>query len=343
MPLYSSITGLDINIKLQITPKYAIPRALSSEVLGELRSLINTSLSTFVALKSRIRTVFYGPKKSKNGNKYYVFDIILFNSSNTIYFKSSLNEIRAFYGNLKTKNIIYVSGYKIPIEINFSHTLVRKLKYYYDLSRYDDGSFRVIDSKTMEDVKERPSRTLSNLNWCNRVPVNVDNETERIGEDAYAIKPLGIAVFHDEFDRLYGTFPYILLLCEDLFKTQDDNSLSDQTEDDFTIPVSNTTYNIMALPVPVNVAIISASFGLCFVFIIYRIRYTSTKPVDQSEIHVGPDSMGPPTGIGEIGSGSRDIIMVDQEHIMGDTNNDDDDICKPDMNLKSTLEKTNKP
>ena len=282
MPLYSSITGLDINVKLQITPRYAIPGALSSEVLGELRNVINTSLSTFVTLKSRVRTVFYGPNKSKNGNKFYMFDIILFNSSNTIYFKSSLNEIRAFYGNLKTKNIIYVSEYKIPIEINFSHTLVRKFNHYYDMSRFDDGSFRVLESKTMEDVQDRPSRTLSNLNWCNRVPFNVDNETEMIGEDAYAIKPLCISVFHDEFDRLDVTEPYILLLCEDLFKSQDDNSRSDETKDNSMIPASNTTGNIMALPVAVNIAIISASFGLCFIFIIYRIRYTSTKPVEQS-------------------------------------------------------------
>ena len=53
--------------------------------------------------------------------------------------------------------------------------------------------------------------------------------------------------------------------------------------------------------------------------------------------------MGPPTDIGELGTGSRDIIATGQEHSMDDANNDDGDICKPHMNLKSTLEEANIP
>ena len=129
LPLYRSITGVDINVKIEISPNDAILKNLSSYVLNKLRKILNTSLAKYVTLQSREITVWYGPKRSKVRDKYYMFDIYLFNSSNTIDFVASIKEIRAFYNNLRTHDSIHVlNGDEIQIEINFNQRLVYKFK-----------------------------------------------------------------------------------------------------------------------------------------------------------------------------------------------------------------------
>ena len=285
VPLYHSITGLDINVKIEISLIDRVLKSIDSDVLFELRKIVNTSLAKYVTLQPREITVWYGPKQSKVRDKYYMFDIYLFNSSSTIDFGASVEEIRAFYNNLRTHDIIHLlNGDHIQIEIHFNHRIVYKFKNYYDMSISGDGSLRVLEGRPMEDREDRPSMLVSNVNWCYRVPFDIVNETDPIGKEDYSIKPAGITVYKHQYDIPQDTKQSLLYLCSDLFINRIDKDNSDKTADDLTIlkPDIDDDNNIMALSIPANIAIIAACLGLCIVFALCKIHYTSIKPREQS-------------------------------------------------------------
>ena len=80
VPLYKRMTGMELNVKIDISPIDKIPRKFFSDVLERLRYIVNTSLSRNVSLQPRKIAVWYGPNLSKAPNKYFMFDIFLFNS-----------------------------------------------------------------------------------------------------------------------------------------------------------------------------------------------------------------------------------------------------------------------
>ena len=333
VPLYRSITGVDINVKIEISLNDAIPKRLSSDVLNELRTIINTSLAECVTLQPREIIVWYGPKRSKVRDKYFMFDIYLFNSSSTIDFSASVNEIRAFYKHLKTHDSISVlKGDAITIEINFNHRLIYKFYKYYDMSISGDGSLRVLVGRTQGD-REEPSMLVSNVNWCYRVPFKLFDEAEMIGLDARLIKSASKIVYKDQYDIpvRYQRIQNLLYLCLDLFKSYIDDDESDISGDDLPRLETNTgdDNTIMALPVPVNVAIISACIGLVVVYVLCKKRYTCIKPTIQSRTQANTD-MGIVSDIGMTEHGTQYIEMSGEELDLNATNADND-VSEPNV------------
>ena len=301
VPLYSSMTGLDVNVKIEISLVDKVPSKFYSEVLNELENIVNNSLAKCVTLQSREITVWYGPKENKVSDKYYMFDIYLFNASHKIDFGTSVKEIRAFYNNLKTHGSIRVlNGADIRIKIDFSHKLIAIFYQYYDMSISGDGSFRVLLRRRMEDSKIRPSVVISNVNWCYRVPFDIVNETEMIGMEAYIVKPAGITVYKSQYDIPLVSKIHQLYLCFDLFISYFDKDTSEITHDgvailsdDMTILQPDTDEDdgkILTLSVPVNIAIIAACFGLCVVCVLCKARFKHVEPNALSGTQAIPDT-----------------------------------------------------
>ena len=134
---------MDLNVKIDVFPSEAVPKKFSSDVLDELRKIVNTSLSKYVTLQPRDISVWFGPKQGKTPDKFYMFDIFLFNASDTIDYSFAVKEIRDFYNNLKTnKNLSLSNGADLGLEIKFNHRMVAGFDSYMDISAPSDCKLR---------------------------------------------------------------------------------------------------------------------------------------------------------------------------------------------------------
>ena len=330
VPLYRSITGVDINVKIEIALKDENPTELFSDVLIKLRKIVNISLANFVTLQSREMSVWYGPKGSKDRDKYFMFDIFLFNSSGTIDISASLNEIRNFYNNLKAQDSIrLLNDDEKKLEINFNDRVIPKFRHrqYNDMSINGDGSLRILVGRKLEELHGRPSLLVSNVNWCYRVPFDTLDETVMIGNGVYFIKPADIIVYKNQLDKINKVVPekiHLLYLCLDLFISHIDERNSDKTSYDPTRLKSNTDdENIdMTFSTIVNIIITAVALGLCLVCALCKIHYTSMKPTVQSVIQASPD-MEIVSNVGMTEDGTHYIEMA-ENNLDLDTNADAD-------------------
>ena len=340
MPLYRSITGVDINVKIEIALKDESPTELFSDVLIELRKIVNISLAKCVTLQSREMSVWYGPKGSKDRDKYFMFDIFLFNSSGTIDYSASLNEIREFYNNLKAQDSIrLLNGDEKKLEINFNDRVIPMFRQYMynDMSINGDGSLRILVGRKLEELDAIPSMLVSNVNWCYRVPFDTLDETVRIGTGVYFIKPADMIVYKNQFDRIDNIVPeefHLLYLCLDLFIIHIDEGNSDITSDDPTRLQSNTDddNNNMTFSTPDSIIITAVALSLCLVCALCKIRYTFIKTNVQSVIQASPD-MGIVSDAGMTEDGTQHIEMAG-ENLGLDTTNADNDASETETNSK---------
>ena len=338
MPLYRSITGVDINVKIEIALKDESPTELISDVLIELRKIVNISLAKCLTLQSREMSVWYGPNGSKDRDRYFMFDIFLFNSSGTIDFSASLNEIRDFYNNLKAQDSIrLLNGDEKKLEINFNDRVIPKFRHYYDMSVNGDGSLHILVGRKLEELDGRPSMLVSNVNWCYRVPFDTLDETVRIGTGVYFIKPADMIVYKNQFDRIDNIVPEefrLLYLCLDLFISHIDEGNSDITSDDPKRIKSNTDddNDNMTFSTHDNIIITAVALSLCLVCALCKILYTSMKTTGQPVIQASPD-MEIVSDAGMTEDGTQHIEMAG-EHLGLDTTNADNDASETEPNSK---------
>ena len=298
---------MDLNVKIIISPSDEIPKKFSSDILEKMRNIVNTSLSKYVTLQSREMTVWYGPKRSKDLDKYYLFDIFLYNSSDTIEYSMAVTEIRAFFNNLKThKSIALSNDVEIGIVIEFNHRLEPRHRKYNDISIPGDGSLRPLMGKTLELHDHRPNMFISNVNWCYRVPFDMLDEVMMIGIEAYVIKPADVTVYQHQYDKTYE----FIYLCLDLFISHidDGKTYSDITNGDKIRPKTYTEDH----NVPVSVVIVAVVMGLLLVTAFCRIYYGSKKQNVQSGVKESPDvGIVSDTGMSEDQEPCRDQSDID--------------------------------
>ena len=316
-------------MKIEITPIDNVPKRLFSELLSELRTLVNRSLAKYVTLQPREISVWYGPKRSKARDKYYIFDIFLFNSSAVIDFSTSLNGIRQFYTHLNAHSSIRLSNDDvIKIKINFNHRTVPWYGQYFDKSVSGGGSLNVLVGEMLYDRDERPAMLISYTNWCYRVPFDTLVEADILATEVYNLKSAGMVVYYDQFDHYFQWKPRLDLLyvCLDLFTRSVDKKQSDKEGNGFARTESTTegnynNNNILALPVPVNIAIIAGCIGLCIVGALCKMRCKPVKPTVQSSTQSFPDD-GTDFNDGVAENGTQCIEMVKQECNTDVTNTD---------------------
>ena len=278
----------------------------SSDVLDELRNIVNTSLSKYVTLQHHDILVWYGPKHSKLSNKYYMFDIFLFSSSDAIDYGAAVIEIRAFFNNLQTyQSIVLSNGAEREMKITFNHRLKYHMETYQDVSVSSGGNLRILFGGQSKVNEMLPVMTISNVNWCYRVPFMSLEEADPIGRRAYAIKHTDIKVYQYQYDDEHGDEDdYFLYLCLDLFTNYIDGKEmhSEITKSDMkrTRTYSQDNNDDPKGAVKVSVIVVAVLIGLFLVTTLCKIRYTSQKSVQSG----GQDSR-PEVGI------ASDVAMSD--------------------------------
>ena len=296
----------------------------SSDDLDELRNIVNTSLSKYVTLQRSDILVWYGPKRSKLSNKYYMFDIFLFNSSDTIQYMKAITEIRAFFDNLKThQSIVLSNGAMREIEITFNHRLKYMWNTYHDVSLPNDGNLRVLVGDQSKVNEYKPAMVISNVNWCNRVAFMSLHEADMIGKIAYVIKHTDIRVYQYQYDKVGNND--ILYLCLDLFTDYIDGKEmhSEITKSDMIRPntYSEDNNDDPRGAVKVSVIVVAVLIGLLLVTTLCKIRYTSQKSVHSGEQESRQDAeIASDVGMSEDGRPGFEMVYLGSGKDQNDVN-----------------------
>ena len=74
-PLNDTVKGLDINIRIQITPSQTIPDDISEEFVDDLKNMTDKALNDTVCLVRRQISLWYLSRSNANPTEYYMLDI----------------------------------------------------------------------------------------------------------------------------------------------------------------------------------------------------------------------------------------------------------------------------
>ena len=300
MPLYHRLTGMDLNVKVDVFPSKNIPKKFASYFLDELWLIVNTSMSKCVTLKSNATSVWYGPIGRIVPNKYYMFDIYLFNTSNTIYYSVAVKEVRDFFNELKTYgDLTLPDGTLIGLHVKFNHRLNARFGSYRDKSVNTGGTLRPLVGKLLD---RRPNMMISNVNWCYRVAFDeAVGDVQVIDSGVFLIKPANITLYWQKLDSPNTERDgRLLYLCTDLFKNYantDDlgirtllvNKKGQQGVSNPSIPPNDRNSGSSERTSPVSIIIVSVLGLLVIVAGLYCVRFTTIKPRGQTGVHVSLD------------------------------------------------------
>ena len=300
MPLYQRITGLGINVKIDVFPSRPIPRKLSSHFLDELKNIYSTSLSRYITLQIRHISVWFGPQGTKAQDKYYMFDLYLFNANETIDYSRAVNEVQDFFYDLKShEKLSLLNGTEIGLNFKFNHRIESRGYSNRDTSVTAGGIMSPVVGSYFRH--SRQTIRISNVNWCYRVAFaqfEDVNEVERLAPDAYLIKPANIIVYQTQYDfinidqglhrpfdpsRSHTSVISVLYMCLDLFVDQLGANSSDQANIVESFTQLNDRNDDNADGTTLGPIIIISVFGSLILLVSLYRSMKHTRPSDVSQ------------------------------------------------------------
>ena len=218
VPLYDTITGLDLNVKIQITPNHDITKNIAEEFERILHDTVSYILQNSVSLKVRGIFPFYLPKSKQNPDNYYMFDIYLHNSTEKIKYSQSILDIKLFFTKMKSLELPpLANGLIVGLKIEFTHKVFLNRYRYQDMSNGED-LIPLMNAAWKEMVHvRRPYIEISDINWCYRTQFSAQ-EVELLAPFVFQINP-SVIVFGTEFDAYFMN----VYICIDLVVTQTNN------------------------------------------------------------------------------------------------------------------------
>ena len=245
-------------------------------------------------------SVWFGPKGTKATDKYYMFDLYLFNASGTMDYNVTVNEIKNFFNDLESHEALkLLDGTKVELNIKFNHRLeVRMDKssiadkpgfVYWDKSVTAGGRLSPVIGSYFP-AKPRYMR-ISEVSWCYRVAfAQFDDldEVEWLGSNACRIKALNIIAFNNECDnvvtRAQTGQPYnsVYYFCMDFFKDHMYNNSADIISNMKTLPPIDDSINDAPDNTPlVSIIIVSVLGSLILIIGAYQV-VKQTRQTDVS-------------------------------------------------------------
>ena len=214
LPLYDTVKGLDINIRIQIIPSQTIPDDISEEFVDGRKKMTDKALNDTVCLVRRQISLWYLPRSNANPTEYYMLDIFLFSPSNVIQYSAAVEQIRQFFLKLKTEvKLAIFEQTNIELYFQFKHGLKQMRDKYLDTS----------NGKTLKPLMEKgwslkyqgPHITISEVNWCFRAAFDF-SEIEDPGSGYMIVKSTNIIAFNDQCEVHLNH----IYLCVDLLGVQ---------------------------------------------------------------------------------------------------------------------------
>ena len=216
VPLYDTITGLDLNVKIQITPNHDITKDIAEGFERILNDSVSYILKNSVSLKIRGIFPFYLPKSKQNPDNYYMFDIYLHNSTEKIKYSQSILDIKLFFTRMKSLELPPLrNGLIVGLKIEFTHKMFLHRYIYQDMSTGED--LIPLMNAAWKKMVRRPYIEISDINWCYRTQFS-GQEVELLAPFVFQINP-SVIVFGTEFDTYFMN----VYICIDLVVTQTNN------------------------------------------------------------------------------------------------------------------------
>ena len=255
------------------------------------------SLSRYVTLQIRHISVWFGPHGTKAQNKYYMFNLYLYNTSDTIDYSLAVNEIKDFFYDLKShENLSLLDGTEIGLNIKFNHRL--------DIRRYKP-SLKVPSSFVQWDIsvtaggrlspvvgtffnREQRFMRITNLNWCPRVAFASFkdlNEVEWLKENCH-IKQANITAYQTQFDdrstnppvgHIGPHYDTVYYFCLDLFVDHMNTNHPDKSSGNTNyvkspILLNDKNNNGSDMTSPESIIIVSVFGSLILIIAFYRVK-----------------------------------------------------------------------
>ena len=216
VPLYDTITGLDLNVKIQITPNHDITKNIAEEFERILNDSVSYILKNSVSLKVRGIFPFYLPKSKQNPDNYYMFDSYLHNSTEKIKYSQSILDIKLFFTKMKSLELPpLTNGLIVGLKIEFTHKMFLHRYRYQDMSNGEN--LIPLMNAAWKKMVRRPYIEISDINWCYRTQFS-GQEVELLAPYVFQITP-SVIVFGTEFDAYFMN----VYICIDLVVTQTNN------------------------------------------------------------------------------------------------------------------------
>ena len=190
VPLYESLEGLDLNIKIEIIPSRAIPRGISEAFADTLKNMADETLSDTVSLEQRQVSLWYLPRSYDIPAEYYVLDIFLFDSSSIIEYSVAVEQFKRFFLKIKIRaNLAVLVPLNIKLNFQLNHGLDLIGRKYIDMS--NGVELIPLMGEGWKMVTPRPYLTISEVNWCLRAVFDI-SEIVRTTKSRIVVKLLGL-------------------------------------------------------------------------------------------------------------------------------------------------------
>ena len=210
VPLYDNLRGLDINIRIQMTPNLPIPGRMSKDFEDSLKNMADKVLSDVVQLQRRQVSLWKLPRSDQNPTPYYLLDIFLFSPSNVIQFSAAIEQAKQYLRTLQEEvNHAVLKPPNIKLGIQFKHGLERGRNSYIDVM--NGKTLKPLMGKGWSLIEPGPYMAISDVNWCYRTAFGLSEIEDYI--KFIRVNSTDIIAPLDQYD-LYQDQIY---LCIDLF------------------------------------------------------------------------------------------------------------------------------
>ena len=290
-PLYDVMTGLDLNIRLQIFPSQTVDDDIKPEFINKMKYIVNYTMKRTISLERREVSVWYLPLSKMNLKEYYLFNIYLFHPNDAIRYSRAVWEIYNFYNLIKNRPSMSLSnGQRLKLEVDFGYSVVKEYKQLIDIGMNTRGKLLPLMENGLKPTWHRASMYISGSNWCHRTVLTPD-DLQILGFHTFKLKATGIFLYPDQID-----FDTVMYVCIDFISSSADARRKHPTvpnENDIQVDFNdNNEVPAETVPNPDKTwAITGAFFGTVILLVImYKVKAIVAKREQNDVISgINPD------------------------------------------------------
>ena len=209
IPLYNTLTGLDINFKIKVTPEQDVEVKIANTVAKKLKLRVSSLLTNIVSLQSRDIAVWFMPKSDGTTVHFYLIDIFVYNASKKVVYNRAVMELQDFFKTIKFLNRLQISK---EIALGLKYDIGRMLDYGAQLRNLHF----LMGERLDYDKQPQNHVTISDINWCVRTEFTAD-DIEKLGRAVYKIKQTNTILYKDQYDSDFNGDSHYLYACIDNF------------------------------------------------------------------------------------------------------------------------------
>ena len=214
VPLFDTLSGLELNVKIQVTPDREIGDNIAPEFETKLTDMLKHIWKKSGSLRVRNIFVMYLLNKQRNRKIYYVFNTYLYSSTGEIRFNEAIKDTKSLFTEMKRQVMLPLSnGINVGLKTEFAHKISAIQRSFVDLS--NGNSLIVMKKLAWEQRTRRPVFEISETHWCYRAGFSL-KEIKFTGINIIKINP-SVTVYSTEFD--FDIRTENIFICIDLLVT----------------------------------------------------------------------------------------------------------------------------